>query len=169
MNIETHHISTALIAIGVPLILGWLLRGASSATKKSNGISWLYYGNRMKGLALFFTAIVVALIIIWFNVEPKDKMPVLGMIGMFGGLTLPLVLEFYFVHIGYDAEKIYCHSIWRANRVIDWSDVRTVTFSESMRWWVIDTKSSGKIRVSELISGVGEFLAELEKRGAKAV
>jgi len=38
-----------------------------------------------------------------------------------------------------------------------------------MRWWVIDTKSSGKIRVSELISGVGEVLAELEKRGAKAV
>ncbi len=165
MQIETQHITTALVAIIVPLVLSWLLRSRSSAAMRSNGILWLYYGKTMKGFALFFTAIVVALVVIWFNVEPNGKMPVLGMIGLFGGLTLPLVLESFFVRIGYDAEKIYCHSSWRRNRVISWFDVESVTFSESMRWWAVETKHSGKIRISEFLSGLGGFLLELERRG----
>ncbi len=164
---ETRHISIVLVAIIVPLVLGWLLRGSSSGTQKQSGISWLVYGKRMKGFALLFSGLVAALVVLWFIVEPKDKMPVLGMIAMFGGLTLPLFLEFFFVRIGYDSKEIYCHSIWRPNREIDWTEVESATFSESLQWWVISTKNSGKIRVHVYISGLTELLRELQNRGVK--
>lgn len=164
MKIESQHIAAGLIAIIVPMVLGWLLRSRSSEAKQENGITWLYYGKAMKGFALFFSVIVVGLVVIGFNVEPKDKLPVLGLIALFGGLSLPLLLEAFFVRVGYDADNIYCQSVWRANRVILWSEVGSATFSESMRWWVLDTEHSGKIRIHEFMSGLDEFLLKLEER-----
>lgn len=168
MELETQQVSAALIAVIVPLILGWLLRSANSATKKVGGVSWLTYSNEMKLLSVVLSLIVPALIILWFNVDAKDKEPVAWMIALFGGLTLPLFLELFFVRIGYDSKKIYCKSIWRPNRDVAWPDVQSVTFSQSMSWWVLETNHSGKIRVSQFMSGVPELLKELEKRGIKS-
>lgn len=167
MEIDAHYISAALTAVVVPIVLGWLLRGVSSTARRVDGVVWLTYSKGMKGFSLFFALIVLALIVLWFNVETKDKAPVAWMVVLFGGLTLPLLLESFFVRIGYNAEKIYCHSIWRHNRVIDWAEVESVAFSQSMNWWVIDTRGSGKIRVSQFVSGLPELLLELEERGVK--
>lgn len=71
-----NYIGPALIALLVPIILGWLLRSASAKAKRINGLAWLNYGVAIKTFTLFFVGIVVALIAIWFNVEPKDKIPV---------------------------------------------------------------------------------------------
>jgi hypothetical protein len=160
-----HYIGPALVALLVPLILGWLLRSASAKAKKINGIAWLNYGVTLKIFTLFFVGIVAGLVAIWFNVEPKDKIPLLFLIGLFGGLTLPMAIEFCLVRIGFDENGIYCYSGWRPKRTIDWTAIESVEFSQSMQWWVLRTKGAGKIRVSVLLSGLQEFLDELEKRG----
>ena len=162
-----NYIGPALTVLLVPIILGWLLRSVSAKAKSINGLAWLTYGVALKAFTLFFVGIVAALIVIWFNVEPKDKSPVLFLIGLFGALTLPMVIEFFLVRIGFDEKGIYCHSGWRPKRTIDWATVESVSFSQSMQWWVLRTKGSGKIRASVFLSGLQDFLAELEKRGIK--
>lgn len=167
MEIESQHIATVLIAVIVPLVLRWLTKSSNTAAITVNGVSWLGYSKAMKGFTFFFIAIVAALVVTFFYVAPEDKNPILGMIGLFGGITLPLSLEVLFVRIGYDSHKIYCDSIWRRNREISWSEVKNVTFSESMQWWVIDTRNSGKIRASVFLSGLNEFIQELDRRCGK--
>lgn len=162
-----NYIGPALTVLLVPIILGWLLRSASAKAKRIDGLLWLNYGVALKTFTLFFVGIVAALIAIWFNVEPKDKIPVLFLIGLFGALTLPMVIEFFLVRIGFDKEGIYCYSGWRTKRTIDWAAVESVEFSQSMQWWVVRTMGFGKIRASVFLSGLQEFLAELEKRGIK--
>ena len=165
-NTETY-ISAAIIAVVVPLVLEWLARSARAKAKKQDGIVWLEYSKLMKGLTFFFIAIVAVLIVAWFGAAPKDKSSILGLIALFGGLTLPLAIETMFVRIGFDAERIFCHSGWRMKRVVEWRDVEMAHFSTSMKWWVIGTKNSGAIRASIYLTGINELLAVLEKRGKK--
>jgi hypothetical protein len=167
VNDITKYIGPALTAILVPLVLGWLFRSANAEAKNKHGIAWLDYGVAMKGLTLFFVAIIAALVVAWFNVTTKDRNAVLCIITLFSGITLPMAIEVFLVRIGFDSERIYCHSGWRTKRVIDWSDVESAHFSTSMQWWVIRTKKAGKIRVSVYLSGLPEILVELHKRGIK--
>ena len=78
-----------------------------------------------------------------------------------------MVIEFFLVRIGFDENGIYCYSGWRPKRTIDWTAVESVRFSQSMQWWVLRTKDAGNIRASVFLSGLQEFLTELEKRGIK--
>ena len=168
MNDLANYIAPALTAITVPLVLSWLLRSAGSQAKMKAGVAWLEYGAAMKGFALFFVAIVAGLCVVWFNVATKDKRAVLSLILLFGGLTFPLVIEFFLVRIGFDRERIYCHSGWRKKRAIDWIEVESFRFSPSMQWWVIRTNKRGKIRASVYLSGVREFIGELQTRGIQS-
>src|SRR5262245_57513044 len=115
---NSHTLSAALTAILVPVVLGWLLRSAQAQPLKKDGIAWLRYGTSIKGFALFGLAIVMGLCALWFLVKPKDQAAVLVMILLFAGLTLPLAIECFFVRIGFDEDRIYCHSGWRKSRII---------------------------------------------------
>lgn len=126
-------ITVIFVAIFVPITLGWLLQSANVKAKKKEGVTWLEYGIVMKGFALFFVAVVTGLIAVWFNVAPKDRNAVLFIVALFGGLTLPLVVEFFFVRIGFDDRRLYCFSGWRKKRVISWNDITEVNYSSSMK------------------------------------
>jgi hypothetical protein len=151
----------------VPLVLEWLARSARAKAKRKDGIVWLEYSKVMKGFTYFCVAIVAALGMAWLTAAPKDKNPILGLIVLFGGLALPLAIETMFVRIGFDAERILCHSGWRTKRVVEWRDVETAHFSPSMKWWVIGTKNSGAIRASMYLTGINDLLAALEERGKR--
>ena len=157
----------ALTVLIVPIVLGWFLRNVSEKAKRINGVAWLDYGVRFKSFTLLFVGLVAGLVVIWFNIEAEDKTALVFLIALFGGLTLPMVIEFFLVRIGFDENGIYCYSGWRPKRTIAWTAVESVKFSESLQWWVLDTKGAGKIRASVFLSGLQEFLAELEKRGIK--
>jgi hypothetical protein len=167
MKSTENFISAAVIAVVVPLVLEWLARSARAKAKTKDGILWLEYSKVMKGLTFFFIAIVAVLIAAWLGAAAKDKNPILGLIALFGGLTLPLAIETMFVRIGFDAERIFCHSGWRTKRVVEWHDVETARFSPSMKWWVINTRNSGAIRASMYLTGINELLVALESRGKK--
>jgi hypothetical protein len=159
------YVTPAAVVGLTPLIVGALRRSARFQARHENGIAWLEYGPAMKGFTALCCLLVASLCVIWFIVQPKDRAPVFFMILLFGGLTLPLVLECFLVRIGFDAERIYCRSGWRPRRVIPWSEVQSVKFSPAMQWWVIKTSKSGNIRVQVFISGARELLGELHKRG----
>lgn len=105
MNDIGKYVGPALTVILVPVILGWILRSVNPAANKKSGVAWLEYGAVMKAFALFSVGIAVAMAVVWFNVAPKDKNAVLFIAALFGGLSLPLVVEFFFVRIGFDSDR----------------------------------------------------------------
>lgn len=161
------YLGPALAGIAVPLLLGWLLHSAKRTARKEDGVTWLDHSRAMKGLTLFFVGFMAAMMVASFVARSQDKGNILAMVALIGGLMVPMVIEVFFVRIGFDATRIYCHSGWRRNRVIDWSEVESVVFSSTMQWWVIQTTRHGKIRASAYMAGLDEFLAELDRRGIK--
>jgi hypothetical protein len=154
-----------IISLGIiiSVILGFFLKSVSSKAIKESGKSWLQYGIPMKGFAILTMLLVAGLIVTWFNVDEKDKMPVLMMIAMSSLLGIPLVLESFFVRIGFDDHELICKSGWRKTRVISWDDLKSAKFSHSMQWWEIKTGKAGKIRLHVYLSGLQELLIELGK------
>ncbi len=157
-------IITVIVVSSVP---GLLFKSVSVKAKHEDGMSWLEYGAVMKGFSLLVAALPIVLVVVWFNVEQKDKLPVLVMIAIFGSLSVPLVIELFFVRVGFNDVGLVCKSGWRRNRAISWADIEGIEFSQSMQWWVLTTKESGVVRLQIYLSGLDELLGELEKRGIK--
>ena len=82
----------------------------------------------------------------------------------FVATTLILLLEIYFVKILFDDEFIYTFSAWRPARKIPWTDVSGYAYSHFNKWHILQTTAHGRIRLSILLSGLGTFAQELEKR-----
>lgn len=130
--------------------------------KVRSGMAWLEYGKYFKLYSFLGSLIPFGLIFLWFNVSADNKSAILYMIILFGGLTLPLFLESFFVKIGFDDSTVYCYSPWRPSRQIKFSDMGEPHYSESMNWWVIPTKNQGKIRLQVFISGASDLLEKLQ-------
>ena len=139
-------VTTAIIAVVVPLAIGLLNKSAKRPAVTVDGRTEVAYGWGFKGFAVFSALVAVA------------------------PLTIPaayLVLEGFFVRIRYSDEGIEARSPWRRNRFVPWRDVRRVTFSGGAQWHRIETARSGYLRVHAMKSGVDTLLRELKDRGIK--
>ena len=159
---NSSHISSVLIAIIVPLVLSLLLRSAKPTTIQKDGKKWLAYAKGLKLFSLLPMLISVGVFVITFFVDETQQKSGLFVSMLFGGLGLPLFLEFFGVKIGFDDHSIFCHSPWRKNRIIKWSEIEEVEFSEAAQWWVVKTKNKGNIRLHVYLSGIDEFLSQIE-------
>jgi hypothetical protein len=157
-------IGPTLAAIVVPIVLGYLFRTPSSAARQAEGKQWLEYGAVLKGFALGAAGLVALLIGIFFVVDAKDKLAVASMVALFGTLSVSLLLEFYGVRIGFDDTRVYTRSGWRKPRSIAWTDITACTYSPTNRWWVLETKDQGRVRIHEFLSGRASFFAALQAR-----
>ncbi|MES0489986.1 MAG: hypothetical protein ABUK01_08350 [Leptospirales bacterium] len=157
-------IGPVLVAIIVPLALSALVKAAKVPAQARDGKMWVEYGRTFKIFTFVFVLIPCALGILMFYVDPEGKFPVLMMALGFGALAIPLFLEAFFVRIGFDDTTAYCSSPWRSSRQIKFSDMEEPYYSESMQWWVIPTKTQGKIRLQSFISGQSEFLEKVRER-----
>lgn len=160
----TSYTTPALVVIIVPIILKWILQSAKANARIEGDIKWLEYGPTMKWLSLALLAIIIGIAVLGFRMESKDRTAAFLASAFFGVLTLPLLIEFFFVRIGFNDEKIFCFSGWRRRRVIPWSEIESAHFSGPLMWWVITTQTSGKIRVHLYLSGVPDFIEEIRMR-----
>jgi hypothetical protein len=162
------YVGTGLAVVMTPLALAWLRRSARVPARCKGGVFWLEYGPAMKWFALLCVVMAVSLGVGVFHRATKHQDAVVWLFLLFAGLTLPLLIEFFLVRIGFDGDRIYCHSGWRRKRVIEWSDVASYRYSPMMQWWVIGTEKSGKIRAHIFLSGLDDLLAELSRRGVRS-
>ena len=147
------------------LLFFWL---ASRARKKEaviqSGRFVLKYGRLMKVLSwigAFFG------VLIFYAAVQSVNDPIIGPcvgVALFA-LFLYFWVECHFVRIEFDEEFIYTFSPWRRSRVIPWNEVIGHGYSAMGGWHILKTQKFGSIRLSELLSGLGTMMGQLEKRG----
>ena len=160
-------VTTAIIAVVVPLAIGLLNKSAKRPAVTVDGRTEVAYGWGFKGFAVFSALVAVAPLVGMFFVPPDARVPKLTIALIFGIPAAYLVLEGFFVRIRYSDEGIEARSPWRRNRFVPWRDVRRVTFSGGAQWHRIETARSGYLRVHAMKSGVDTLLRELKDRGIK--
>ena len=156
-------LGTALVALIVPIVLGGMAKAAAVPPERREGKQWLEYSKAFKAFSLFIVLIPCGLAFIYLSANADNKIPILMMMLLFGGLGLPLFLEAFFVKIAFDDLTINCYSPWRSNRRIAFSDLQKPYFSAALQWWVIPTKNHGRIYIQTLISGAAQLLEKIEK------
>jgi hypothetical protein len=152
-------ISTALIAVIVPIALGFLYRSAQGDSEIGLSRRCVDYPKALKifvGVGWIFTVAIA--IITTFAARFDDLLPSLL---IFIGLILPLHLEAYFVRIIWDDDTIHTRSPWRRSRRIPISSVKRCDFSQSMQWYRIHTEGYGIVRLHMFARGIPQLLEAL--------
>lgn len=167
MSSNEDFLSSALIGLIVSITLGLFLKSVNSNAVKENGKLWLEYGVVMKGFSAFTMLLVLGLLVASFSADESEKFAILIIILMFALLGGALVLEFFFVRIGFDNDGVVCNSGWRKTRTFKWDELESARFSQSLQWWEVETATNGKIRLHVYLNGLQDFLVELHQRGIK--
>jgi hypothetical protein len=80
-------------------------------------------------------------------------------------LTLTLVLELTRVRVEWDDAEVRVASPWSRRRGIRWEEIVGVEYSKSAQWTVLRGRTGVKIRLSDLLGGVGDLVEEMKRRG----
>ncbi len=153
----------------IELILGWISKGARQSATDERGQKMLCYGKELKivgaVVTIFWIALVTLVFMGVFNGTQEDALWCVALFAclMFTGVAM--LIEAYLVRIAYDETAITAYSPWRRDiRMIPWSDIESVRYSGTMRWYVCKTKNHGNLILSSYLMGLGDFLEEMEER-----
>ncbi len=159
MYASDSYLSGLLFREIIACVLSWILRplGRFPAAERG-GRRWLHYHICLK---LFALIPVAAATLIFFKAafSPLDEAILFSLLGlMVLAVAATLIVEFFFVKIGYDREAIHASSVWRS-RTIDWADVESLTFSPDALECTIQTRDKRTLRFMRYMSGSEEFLS----------
>jgi len=130
-------------------------------------IQWIQYGLTFRAAGLLFLATPLYVVITSLLAGRRTQALILG--SAFTLFGAPMFLLAFRWKVGYDANGIHCRSAWRRKRFIPWADVTGVRFVDSMKQWVIETRSQGTVRINEFVPGVQYLIAELKQRGISGI
>ncbi len=153
----------ALIALIVPWALNALSKSADVPAEIREGKTWLGYGLPLKIFSLLSLVLPLAGVLYFFFGDYDSIYEPIGFTLFFSLISLPLVLESFWVRIAFDDATVYCFSPWRPNRQIPFSELGKPYYSEAMQWWVIPTGSQGYIRLQSFLSGKEALLERLAR------
>ncbi|QQL44584.1 hypothetical protein [Sulfuriroseicoccus oceanibius] len=155
-------VSVSLIAMVVPIVLGFLYRSAQRDSHQAATEKRVDYPKTLKILVWAGWGFTIAIAIIAaFTARGHDFWPAFLCVLLFVGLTLSLHLEAYFVTITWDDGTIYTRSPWRCSRMIPLSSVRHCDFSQTLQWYRIRTQGYGIVRLHIFARGIPQLLAAL--------
>jgi hypothetical protein len=151
-------LTSALIFAAIPLVMRWLLSGPATAEAGQ-----LRYSRRAKLFSLVVPAIPIVGIALIATLaappKPKDVPVILGIIGFFLALGVPLALEFFRVGHHYDSSGLDFRSPWSRARRIRWAEVEWIVWRPQLKWVDVRTRDGSVAHLSPMLSGLNEFAA----------
>ena len=75
----------------------------------------------------------------------------------FGFLSVPILADYFFVRHRLSEQGIEYTSMFGRRGSLRWSEIRTVSFSPAMKWFVLWGASGTKARISAMLIGLPEF------------
>lgn len=168
MTLNTEVILKFLIPIVITLIGRAAFKESlySKAKVTPDGII-LSYGTPLKIISFIFVGISLGIYPYSFFVQEKDFIAMLVMGSIFSLLSIPLLLEVFFVNIELKKNIILTSSPWKKSRAINIDDIKNIKYSPSLQWWKISTRSDGNIFVHSYLTGADDFLKALtDKEGS---
>jgi hypothetical protein len=160
------------IVFGVIGLFGWLVGGGSR--KASDGAVVLRYGRKSRGLAVMMVVIALALCVVLgaslIGVGPNAdaRMPILLMIGLFGGLGLPLAVEAFRRQVVMNDEGLTGRGWFATGELLRWEEIVSVERKVVSGKFVVRT-GAVKLVIGHDLEGLSEFVAECKKRLAPDV
>ncbi|MCW8875641.1 MAG: hypothetical protein OQK51_01175 [Kangiellaceae bacterium] len=97
--------------------------------------------------------------------KPTDLVIALTLTSITSGLGFYFLIDFLFVKLSFNEEKIIFESPWRKKIEERWENIESVYFNDNYYWHVIIFKSQKKIRISIFLSGRLNFLEQLKNIG----
>lgn len=151
-------------AIITTILLTWLTARAQRNARMIGGRKILAYGLSVRVFG--WILLLISLFIVYGALRASASQIIIAWcVGIaFSLMGSAVVLEFHFIRILFDDEFIYTFSPWRPSRKIPWTAISGYAFSDLNKWYILKTTSYGNIRLSILLSGLGTFSQELEKR-----
>ena len=166
-----------LLPVGV-FLLGYRLvqRLACKAAARCGDRFVVQYGRAAKVGASFFWGLVLLCVgseLLHLIANGSDVQPIVRVViryfvmGYLCALGLTSLAATFFWRVEFDEESLYVFSPWRRAREILWSEVTGGVIHSRMfvGCLLLKSQSSGEIRFSSLLDGLGTLAEELEKRG----
>ena len=125
-------------------------------------------GMRIVALVILGTMIFLLSVILFYGWEEGGDVAILLSLLLLVSLSVPLVLEFFFVKLEFDENIIVCHSPWRKKREIHWSQIVEAFYYSPTSMYKVLTKSIGIIRIPVTMSNQDCFFEIYEKKTNKS-
>jgi hypothetical protein len=75
----------------------------------------------------------------------------------FGSLGIPMLADYCFARHRITERGIDYGSMFAVRRFMAWSEFKCVSFAPSMGWYLLESESGAKARISILLTGLKEF------------
>ena len=152
-------------AMGASVAMSLVLRSIRPQAELVDGAHVVRYGRPMKLLTVGFWLCYLGAFVAALFAKPDGQFQLMILISSFLLMVLILHIEIFHVRVIYDEMGVRTFSPWRRRRLIPWSAIRRVYFSDPLKWYVVETAGHGRVRLHVFLSGVESFLDEIERRG----
>jgi len=151
-----HGLQWGLWAVCMSLVMGWLGRSRKrAAVRTGDGQLQHPVGILIVGLvcAAFFTALAV---VVGLTAKPEDRR-LAPFFLLFALLGLPLVLDYFNARHSLRSDGLEYGRMLGRGGVLHWSDVIRLRYSQSMKWFRLETRDGRVARISAMLVGLPEF------------
>lgn len=168
-------LDTAIVIIGVatlvPFIEMLLFQSVRRRARRDlvTGEAILEYGRGLKGLFVFgalffsFVALGTAGAFESSSANLRGRITLAALFVPFIALYCVGIAEVFGAWGRFDSEAITKHSPWKGKLSLAWSEIQSIKYSPTNRWFVLHS-ARGKIRISNYLNGIGELLAIARER-----
>jgi hypothetical protein len=140
----------------------WLARrGRPQLDQQTGGLTFTYPRYLFwlfAGLAIVFPAFVAVMAVIH---PPQDAFERFGVVALFlfvPVLSIPLLWELGRFRLILTPESLDCRPVWRSQRIVEWNDVESISFSNWLSWFVIRARDGWKFRIPVMVNALPVFL-----------
>jgi len=139
------------------LVMGWLSLSRKRARLPAEQ-SVLRYPQSILIVGVVCSAFFLVLALLSILFPGKDGSPAISLIFVgFAFLGAPLIVEYYRVVHHLEEGGIRYSSLISTPGFLPWSDIKSVGYAPSMKWFRIEGRDGQIIRVSVMLMGLPEF------------
>lgn len=157
-------IQWTLWGVAMAVVMGWLAKSRMKPRPEGEARTLRHpKGILILGVAgfVFFAALVVISNTIGKN-ETSNIWTTLIFL-FFTGLSLALIAEYFRSRHSLSPEGIEYGRLLGPGGRARWDEIRSVTYSPSLQWFVLRTEGGGAIRISAMLMGLPEFARHILK------
>ncbi|HEV1994542.1 MAG TPA: PH domain-containing protein [Candidatus Acidoferrum sp.] len=154
-------IGVGIAPIAVMVVLSFLLKNRRERARREggSGVLVLEYGRAVKSVPILVAVAWTILIPIVLHDDPirRENLPAFLLLVVL--ITVPLVvvtIEAFGVAHRIREDGIEKRSPWSSHRMIKWEDIREISFSGAMQWFVV-SNPHGKLRLHLYLNGLKDF------------
>ena len=158
-------------------LLGDAIEGAvvgGGSKKTGDGTIVLRYGGALRGLGVLSALIVLGLLgllvasLVGVGPGEDARLPILGMVALFGGIGLPLLVEGFRRQVVLDDEGLTARGWFGTRDTVRWEEIDSIE-NKVMSGKFVVRVGRVKISLGHYLEGLDVFAAECKKRLDPAV